>query len=195
MTANVLRALIIYMLISSFTPGPGNIIALNTVTLHGLKRSMKLLIGIFVGYYVVQIICALAVYGLNRFLSPVLEWMKYIGAIYLVWLAIHIIRSRPSDDTDDRVPSFWTGFLLLFVNIKIYLYGLTALSGYIVPWHSELWVLLLAEIIIATLGSVATMIWALAGFKIQRIYKKYFKVANWILGAFLVYCAVSMLLA
>ena len=37
----------IYAIINAFTPGPGNFLALNTVTNYGLKRGKPLFFGIF----------------------------------------------------------------------------------------------------------------------------------------------------
>ncbi|MBC2397286.1 MULTISPECIES: hypothetical protein [Clostridium] len=132
MPITVLWALIIYMLINSFTPGPGNILALNTMTKHGWEKGRKLFFGI------------------------------------------------------------WTGFLLQFVNVKIYFYGITLLSGYIVPYYQSIYSMIITEILITAVGSFATFMWALMGIKIQDIYLKHFKFINAIFGAFLVFCAWNM---
>lgn len=125
---------------------------------------------------------------------PVLSVLRYIGAVYLIWLAIHIIRSKPNYSDEDRKPSFWTGFLLQFVNVKIWFYGMTALSSYIVPYYSGLWPLLIMELIIATVGSVASLTWALLGVSIKNIYSAHYRAVNWILGLFLIYCAIMMVI-
>ena len=195
MPASILGALVSYMLINSFTPGPGNILTLNTMTNYGWKKGKILFFGICAGYYCVQIICALAIYGLSIYLTPALSVLKYIGAVYLVWLAIHIVRSRPENEGESKTPSFWTGFLLQFVNVKIYFYGMTALSGYIVPYYYTLWALLEAAVVIATVGSLASLTWAFLGVKIQLVYGRHFRIINWLLGLFLIYCAVNMILS
>ena len=79
----VLSNFLIYCVINAFTPGPGNILALNTVTNYGYKKGKPLFFGIFAGYYVVQILCAIFVYGVNFLLPNVMEVMKYIGAAYI----------------------------------------------------------------------------------------------------------------
>lgn len=192
MSAAVLGALISYMLVSSFTPGPGNILTLNTMTHYGWKKGRILFAGICCGYYCVQILCAFTIYCLSRWMMPVLSVLRYIGAVYLIWLAVHFIRSRPDYDDESRKPSFWTGFLLQFVNVKIWFYGMTALSSYIVPYYSGLLPLLIAELIIATVGSFASLTWALLGVSIKNIYSAHYRVVNWILGGFLFYCAAMM---
>ncbi len=61
----------------------------------GGKRGRPLFLGIFAGYYVVQLICAVFVYGVSTLLPGVLGVMKYVGAVYILWLAFHIALSRP----------------------------------------------------------------------------------------------------
>ncbi|MCI9327940.1 LysE family transporter [Lachnospiraceae bacterium 54-11] len=193
MPGYVLGNFFIYSVINAFTPGPGNVLALNTVTNYGYKKGRPLYWGIFAGYYVVQIICAVFVFGVSTFLPDVPGIMKYIGAAYILWLAVHIALSKPTTDTVEKSASFLKGFLLQFVNVKIYLFGITALTGYITEYSASLWVLLLFEIIIATIGTIATLTWIGMGVLIQRAYQKYYRVINIILALMLSECVYSML--
>ena len=193
MPGYVLGNFFIYSVINAFTPGPGNILALNTVTNYGYKKGRPLYWGIFAGYYVVQVICAVFVFGVSTFLPDLLGIMKYIGAAYILWLAVHIALSKPTTDTVEKSASFLKGFLLQFVNVKIYLFGITALTGYITEYSASLWVLLLFEIIIATIGTIATLTWIGMGVLIQRVYQKYYRVINIILALMLSECVYSML--
>ena len=43
----VLSNFLIYCVVNAFTPGPGNILALNTVTNYGYKKGKPLFFGIF----------------------------------------------------------------------------------------------------------------------------------------------------
>ena len=193
MPGYVLGNFFIYSVINAFTPGPGNILALNTVTNYGYKKGRPLYWGIFAGYYVVQIICAVFVFGVSTFLPDLLGIMKYIGAAYILWLAVHIALSKPTTGTVEKSASFLKGFLLQFVNVKIYLFGITALTGYVTEYSASLWVLLLFEIIIATIGTIATLTWIGMGVLIQRAYQKYYRVINIILALTLSECVYSML--
>ncbi|NBJ92018.1 LysE family transporter [Parablautia muri] len=193
MPAYVLGNFLIYSCINAFTPGPGNILALNTVANYGYKKGRPLFGGIFAGYYVVQIICAVFVFGVSAFLPDMLGIMKYIGAAYILWLAVHIALSKPAVDTAEESASFMKGFLLQFVNVKIYLFGITALTGYITDYSVSFWVLLLFEILIATIGTVATFTWVGMGMLIRKTYQKYYRAINLILALALVECVYGML--
>ena len=200
----VLSNFLIYCVINAFTPGPGNILALNTVTNYGYKKGKPLFFGIFAGYYVVQILCAIFVYGVNSLLPNVMEVMKYIGAAYILWLAlhivfsnpempIHIVFSKPSTENAEQSASFLKGFMLQFVNVKIYMFGVTALTGYVVGYMSSFPALLFFELVIATIGTIVTCTWIGLGVLIQKFYLRHFRVINIILALTLLECIWGML--
>lgn len=193
MPAYALANFFIYAVINAFTPGPGNILALNTVTNYGWKKGKRLFFGIFAGYYVVQIICAIFVFGVGAFLPKALNVMKYIGAAYILWLAIHIAISKPEVSEDSGSASFTKGFLLQFVNVKIYMFGITVLTGFVTPYSTALIILLAFELIIATVGSIATMTWIGLGLLIQKFYLKHYRIINIILALTLLECIWSIL--
>jgi len=186
-------AFLLYAVVNAFTPGPGNILALNTVTNYGWEKGKKLFLGIFAGYYVVQILCALFVFGLNLLLSPVMSVMKYIGVVYILYLSIHIALSKPLGADNQKSASFLKGFMLQFVNVKIYMFGITALTGYVVPYNSSFAILMLAELVIATIGSIATLTWIFCGSLFEQAYQKYFRAINIFLALILIECAWSMI--
>ena len=185
----VLSNFLIYCVINAFTPGPGNILALNTVTNYGYKKGKPLFFGIFAGYYVVQILCSIFVYGVNSLLPNGMGVMKYIGAAYILWLAIHIVFSNPSTENTEQLASFLKGFMLQFVNVKIYMFGVTALTGYVVGYMSSFPALLF----FATIGTIATCTWIGLGVLIQKFYLRHFRVINIILALTLLECIWGML--
>jgi cysteine/O-acetylserine efflux protein len=193
MPAYVLGNFLVYCVINAFTPGPGNILALNTVNSYGWKKGKPLFFGIFTGYYVVQIICALFVYGIGAFLPSALKILKYVGAVYILWLAIHVAISKPTTDDSVEGASFWKGFMLQFVNVKIYMFGITALNGYITDYSTSLLVLIGFELLIATIGTIATSTWIGIGIRIQKFYLKHYKIINIILALTLLECIYSIL--
>ena len=189
----VLGNFFIYCVINAFTPGPGNILALNTVTIYGWKKGKPLFFGIFTGYYVVQVICAFFVYGISTFLPGVMDVLRYVGAAYILYLAVHIAISHPARDHSEKSASFMKGFLLQFVNVKIYMFGITALTGFVISYNSTLTALLFFEIVIATIGTIATGTWIVGGLLIQKFYLRYYRVINIILAFSLLECVFSIL--
>lgn len=108
--------------------------------------------------------------------------MKYIGAAYILWLAIHIAFSKKTSENTEQSASFLKGFMLQFVNVKIYMFGVTALTGYVVGYMSSFPALLFFELVIATIGTIATCTWIGLGVLIQKFYLRHFRVINIILA-------------
>jgi cysteine/O-acetylserine efflux protein len=194
MTIATFTALIGYMLTSSFTPGPGNILALNTTSKFGWKRSKHMILGICFGYAFVQFLCTIALYQLNSILSPLLAILKYIGCIYMIWLAYQIYRSKPDSDVISKEPSFREGFLLQLVNVKIYFYITTLITAYFIPNISSLLGLFLAGAGAVSIGSIAALTWSILGITLQSFYRKHYKWINLILAIFLLYCAWNIIM-
>ncbi|MBU5487513.1 LysE family transporter [Clostridium sp. MSJ-8] len=193
MSVTSITTLLIYMIICSFTPGPGNILALNTTSRYGWNKSKRLILGICVGYGVVQAICTITIYELNQVFNSILELLRYIGGIYMVFLAIKIMRSKLEDEEKtDKQPTFREGFLLQLVNVKIYFYITSLLSIYFIPNINSIIGLVLAGIFAVSIGSIASLTWAFLGVKLEKIYRKHFRIINIVLGLFLIYCAYSI---
>lgn len=194
MGIQAVSAFVIYALINAFTPGPGNILALNTMTNYGWVKGKRLYFGIFIGYFFVQTLCAVFVFGLENLINPIMSVLKYIGAIYILWLTYHIAVSKIDSKTEDKQPSFFIGFFLQVVNVKIFLFGITALTGYVIPYYTSFGMLLFFEMIIATIGTIATLSWIFFGGLFQNTYFKYFRIINIILALLLLQCAGALVL-
>lgn len=194
MGVQVLFSFFLYALINAFTPGPGNILALNTMTNYGWKKGKPLYFGIFVGYFFVQAFCAFFIFGLDNLINPIMNVLTYVGVIYILWLAYGVAISKPDNKKSDNPPSFWIGFVLQIVNVKIFLFGITALTGYITPYYSSLGMLLFFEMIIAIVGTIATLTWIFFGGLLQKTYFKHYRIINIILALLLLQCAVALFL-
>lgn len=84
--------------------------------------------------------------------------------------------------------------MLQFVNVKIYMFGITALTGYIVPYTAALpGPACFHEGMIATIGTAATGTWIAAGMLIQRFYRAHYRPVNILLALTLLECVYGIL--
>ena len=191
--ASVVFSLAFYAFVSSITPGPGNVLALNTVSNYGIEKGKKLVLGIFAGNFLVQCSCAFIVSALAALLPKAMGIMKYIGAAYVIFLAIQMILKKKPDMENTKPASFWKGLTLQLVNAKIYIFGVTALTGYITEYTKNIIELLIAEILIAAIGSLCTTVWIFLGNFLKSFYQKHFRAVNIVMSLTLGECVYSML--
>lgn len=181
-----------YAAVTAYTPGPNNVVALYSVSRDGWRKGKNTLCGIAAGFLCVMILCALFCYELAKFIPSVTGIMKYIGAAYIIWLAIHVARSGP-DQSEGQTVTFWQGFCLQFVNVKIILYAITVYTGYVLPETTSLPVLLFHAVCLAAIGVSGNFVWAAAGGVLQRFLVKHYRVFNLVMGAVLILCALKLL--
>ena len=105
-------------------------------------------------------------------------------------MAVMKVNTKKAESTD---AGFMTGFVLQFVNVKIMVYGMTAYSAFILPHHDSVAALLAGMCFLTMMGSLGTIVWAVAGASLQSVFQRHARVTNGLLGAMLVGCAWSLL--
>jgi cysteine/O-acetylserine efflux protein len=188
-------AYLTYVLLTSFTPGPNNIMAMSNASRVGFRRSLKFNAGVFAGFFAVTgLACAFSL-TLQSVMPGIKPVMTVIGAAYILWLAWKT--AFPRSHADGAVPgsgTFVSGMLLQFVNPKALLYGLTVASTFLVPYYHSPVVLGAFCLFMAGVSFVSTSSWALFGSVFERFLAGNAKTVGFVMAALLVYCAVSLFL-
>lgn len=190
----ILLSFLPYTFVTAFTPGPNNILALNTISNHGWKKGGVVVAGIGTGFLCVMVLCALGCFELARFMPEITSVMKYVGAAYIFWLALHVARSKPGGDEEQRNGAFLMGALLQFANVKIILYAVTVYTGYVLPVSQDLGVLMAAALCNTVVGVTGTLTWAAAGGLLQRYIVRYYRPFNLTMALILAWSAVKLLI-
>ena len=165
-----------YALVTSFTPGPNNILAFHTVGQKGWVQGRATLAGIVAGFFSVMAVCALGCYQLERLLPALTQVLPFAGALYLFWLALHLLRSTPAKDVSPR-STFWSGFFLQFVNGKIILYAITIYTGYVLPAGSGA-LFPIQPFVLTLFGTAGFLTWAVAGGLLQSFLRRHTRAFN-----------------
>lgn len=188
----------IYTVLTALLPGPNNILALNSVQNRGYKNTRYLLLGIYGGFTFVMLAAAYISKVATTSFEPLLNWLKYLGVAYLLYLAWVVanskkVESKPENTSNmDLKADFWKGFLLQLVNVKIIIYGITAFSSFVFPHFDDFEIILGFALLISFIGSTATWIWALAGKELSSFLNRHAAIVNRVMALLLVYCAASL---
>ncbi len=203
---NVVLPFLYYSFVSGITPGPANICSLSTAIRKGRKVALRQWRGLFAGYFVVSVSSALITWFIGTAFSQYVRYFSFIGVIYILCLAIHIMMDKGEDreeDMDDREKTnrkhalregtFWFGFWLQASNVKVIIFCLTVFTGYVLPYRSDLITLLLVGILLPFIGPVCNLAWLLAGERLQTVLEKHRTIINTVMALSLVVCAFSMI--
>ncbi len=185
---------LVYIFITAITPGPNNIMSMTNASRQGFRRSFPFNLGIYVGFLIVMTLCMVFSSLLQSLIPQIAIGMKIVGAAYMLYLAWKTFHSAMNLDTEAARSGFVAGLLLQFVNPKIYIYAITAMGSYILPYFSGFWALAGFVVALATMGFVGTIAWALFGSAFKRLFATHGKIINIVMALLLVYCAVSLFL-
>lgn len=170
MTPTLLSAFWTYTLITAMTPGPNNILALSSATSHGFRQSTRVLAGMSLGFLIVMLLCAGISFSLAVIDPAAVHLLSWAGAAYIVWLAWKIATSPTKEDGLQAKPiSFWASFALQFVNVKIILYGVTALSTFVLPQTQALSWVVGVSVLLAMIGTFGNGVLGAGGASVSAI--------------------------
>ncbi|QEN04627.1 LysE family translocator [Thiospirochaeta perfilievii] len=186
---------ILFAITMSITPGPNNIMLTTSGANYGFLRTIPHILGVVTGVAILNIISAL---GLNRVFEAypnIHIILKYIGMIYMLFLAVKIARSsEPKSHKGMQKPlNFIQAILFQALNPKAVIMSLTAITVY--SLKGEMFTKSIYYIVITFLifGTLSISTWALFGTLIKNVLKnpKHLKFFNYTMGAF---CGISALL-
>ena len=185
-----------YIFLTAFTPGPNNIMSMSNAGKYGFRKSFPFNLGIFSGFLIVMSCCAAFSALLYDFIPTIEPVMLCIGSAYILWLAWTVWRDKPHGKKKgpSHTNTFIAGMVLQFINVKVILYGITAMSSFVLPYYRSATGIALFVVVLAFVGFVGTCCWAMFGAAFDRFFKKYSKIVNAVMALALVYCAVTMLL-
>ncbi|MCA3976858.1 LysE family translocator [Vibrio vulnificus] len=167
MELSQLSALALFAFVSTFTPGPNNIMLMTSGANVGFARTIPHMLGITLGFAVMVMLIGVGLMGLFHSYPLSHQILKYLSLSYLVYLAAKIALSGKASERKDFKPmSFLQAASFQWVNPKGWTMALTAVSVY--STGSQWWelVLIAGVFILANLPSVS--FWTAAGTQLQR---------------------------
>ncbi|MGG0458652.1 LysE family translocator [Bacillus mycoides] len=187
---------LLFVFVSSFTPGPNNFLAMTYAKQYGLKRSITFCLGVAFGFFIITSLCSFFNIVLINIL-PLIEFpLKILGVAYMLYLAFKILTSKGNTDTNEKSNKnlFLVGIMLQFVNPKGILFGLTVVSTFILPYYHSYSSYLFFSLFLGIVGLMSTFSWSLFGSMFQKLLLKHNRIFNIIMAVLLVFSAISIVI-
>ena len=190
-----LFSLLAFILISTFTPGPSNIASASMGVLHGYKHTLKYQVGLAAGVFLVMLLSGWISITLLQMVPALEPALRYIGAGYMLYLALGILKaSYVFTEKDVKPLGFVHGVMLQILNPKLFFYAFTLFSVFLISITGNLTLLLIAAALLSAISFGATSVWALFGAAIKTYlhHLRVKAVINGIFALLLVYSAVNL---
>jgi threonine/homoserine/homoserine lactone efflux protein len=165
LSQRLLLAFVIFVVVMFFTPGPNNIMLMSSGLTYGFRRTLPHIAGVTLGF---AFMVASVGVGLGTvFIAyPVLETvLKYVGAAYLVYLAIVIAMSAPptAEKAERRGPmTFWGAAMFQWVNGKGWVIVIGTITAYAAIAHFP-WNIVIQTAVSLAVGTASAVAWVLFG--------------------------------
>lgn len=133
MTAAEFGALLVLSAAASFTPGPNTTLSTALAANFGLRRALRFVCAVPVGWGLLFTLCATGL-GALVVAAPLLRWGILLGGIgYLLWLAWQLSGSQSLTQVDSSRlnVTFLQGVMMQFLNIKAWMLALSVVAGWI----------------------------------------------------------------
>ncbi len=127
-----LISIALFWFVAAYTPGPNNVVASYSGFNFGISKTIPLILGVTLGF--TSLVFLLTVGLINIFkLYPIIQTvLKYLGTVFLIYLAYKISFSQKSDETQKENPvKFLDTFLFQFLNPKGVIVGIIVVSTYV----------------------------------------------------------------
>jgi threonine/homoserine/homoserine lactone efflux protein len=133
MSLQLLGPLILFGIAACFTPGPNNFMLMTSGLNFGLKRTLPLIFGVFLGFTFLTLCVGLGLGGLFKAFPVLYTILKYGGVAYMLYLAWAIASSSTKAKkaaTRKRPFTFIEAAALQWVNPKGWIMVIGAVSAY-----------------------------------------------------------------
>ena len=186
-----LLSLSLFMLGTSCSPGPNNIVASYSGFNFGVIKTFPHMLGVIFGF--TTMVCVLNFGLINVFkIYPLLqEILKISGSLFLVYLAYKIAFSKNQTENKKENPvKFFDTFFFQFLNPKGVIVGIIIVSTYVESGNNfinySFWVILVSFIC----ALISITFWTFVGKFFRRFAtnEKFIKIFNYVMASLFLGC-------
>lgn len=170
MTSHLWFSLALFVFVNSITPGPNNVMLTAAGANFGYRRCLPHMLGISAGVAVMMLLVGAGLGAVFERVPEAYITLKVLGAVYLVYLAWRIARTRSAatGEHEGRPFSFWEAAAFQWVNPKAWIMVVGMVAAYM-PQDYPLHELLLAAAILAMVNYPSISFWTLFGSAVGRL--------------------------
>lgn len=190
-----ISALLTFVFITTFTPGPNNIASASSGILYGYRKTLPFLLGIVSAFFLIMLAAGLLSGWLNARIASFEAIIRIVGALYIMWLAYHSLKASYTFDAElQDAADFRQGFSLSILNPKGIVFGLSVHGAFLNPIAGNLLLVTIASLLLAGVAFTATSTWALFGAGIRQWLRNPLlqRWLNAILALLLIYTAIEI---
>ena len=192
-----LLSLSLFMLGTSCSPGPNNIVASYSGFNFGVIKTFPHMLGVIFGFTTVVCVLNFGLINIFKIYPLIQEILKIFGSIFLVYLAYKIAFSKNVKENKKENPvKFIETFFFQFLNPKGVIVAIIIVSTYVESGNNfinySFWVILVSFLC----ALISITFWTFVGKFFRRFAtnEKFIKVFNYVMSSLLLACIATFYL-
>ena len=189
-----LLSMSLFMLVTSCSPGPNNIVASYSAFNFGVSKTIPHMFGVIFGFTTLVATVNFGLINVFKMFPIIQEILKYAGSIFLIYLAYKISFSKAnSSDSAVNPVKFIETFLFQFLNPKGVIVAIIIVSTYVDSGEDfinhSFWVIVVAFIF----ACFSILFWTLVGKFLRKFAtnEKFIKWFNYVMSILLLGCIAT----
>ena len=184
----------LFWIVAAYTPGPNNVIASYSGFNFGIKKTLPHIFGVALGFTFLIFLLTIGLVNVFKIFPIIQVSLKYLGSIFLVYLAYKIYFSKIDSEKKNENPvKFIETFFFQFLNPKGVLIGIIIVSTYVE--HGENYLKYATQVILfAFLVSLSSItFWTFVGKYLRKFAtnEKFIKYFNCVMSLLLILSIIT----
>ena len=184
----------LFWFVTAYTPGPNNVVASYSGFNFGVKKTIPHILGVTLGFTSLVIFLSVGLINVFKLFPLIQIIIKYLGTLFLIYLAYKIAFSKTSDDTTKENPvKFIETFLFQYLNPKGVTVAIVVVSTYVELGENYL-NYATQVILLAFLFSITSItLWTLIGKFLRKFATndKFIKYFNYVMSGLLLLSIIT----
>ena len=192
-----LLSMSLFMLVTSCSPGPNNIVASYSAFNFGIIKTIPHMCGVIFGFTTLVAVVNFGLINIFKMFPLIQELLKYGGSIFLIYLAYKIAFFKFNSNNPSGNPvKFIETFFFQFLNPKAVIVSIIIVSTYVDNGENfinhSLWALGVAFIF----ACFSIFFWTLIGKFLRKFAtnEKFIKLFNYVMSFLLLTCIATFYL-
>ena len=122
----------LFWFVTAYTPGPNNVVASYSGFNFGIAKTVPHILGVTLGFTSLVIFLTIGLINVFKLFPIIQIIIKYLGTLFLIYLAYKIATSTNSDETKKENPvKFLETFFFQYLNPKGVMVAIIVVSTYV----------------------------------------------------------------
>tara|TARA_B100001540_G_scaffold315441_1_gene342690 strand:+ start:300 stop:890 length:591 start_codon:yes stop_codon:yes gene_type:complete len=184
----------LFWFVTAYTPGPNNVVASYSGFNFGIIKTLPHIFGVTLGFTSLVLFLTIGLINVFKLFPIIQEVMKYLGTLFLIYLAYKIATSETSDDTKKENPvKFIETFFFQYLNPKGVTVAIIVVSTYVELGENYINYATQVVLLALIFSSTSITLWTFIGKFLRKFATndKFIKFFNYVMSCLLLLSIIT----